>query len=85
MSAIIEPKFRRALLNKHALKSRGLSRTSLAAKCLCSVDALSSYHKGVSTPGGLILGRMAQALSTPKQRITSDWLLSIADLPSRPS
>jgi transcriptional regulator with XRE-family HTH domain len=75
-----EPKFRRGLLDKDSLEARGLSRTTLAAACQCSVDALRGYHKGTSVPGGTILARMAQAFSTPDQLVTSDWLMSTGDL-----
>ena len=53
---------------------RGLTQKELAAKANITESAISYYVKGLRTPSGEILARIAETLST-----TTDYLLGRTD------
>ena len=54
---------------------RGLNQKELSTKTKITESAISYYVKGVRTPSGEILARMAESLST-----TTDYLLGRTDI-----
>lgn len=59
---------------------RGLSQKEVAARTNITESAISYYVKGVRTPSGEILARLAECLST-----TTDYLLGRTDFYDVPS
>lgn len=56
------------------MKEQGLSQKILASRANVTESAMSYYVKGLRTPRGEVLARIAKALNT-----TSDYLLGITD------
>lgn len=56
------------------MKEQGLSQKILASRSNVTESAMSYYVKGLRTPSGEVLARIAKALNT-----TSDYLLGITD------
>ena len=57
------------------MKSKGLSQKDFAKKSSITESAISYYVKGVRTPSGDVLARIAKALGT-----TTDYLLGNTDI-----
>lgn len=70
LDPIIEPRFRFELISHDALEALDMSAGVLARECMCSSSAMVNYQAAVSVPGGLILGRMAQALRRRGSSVT---------------
>lgn len=58
------------------IKSQGFSQKDFAKKANITESAMSYYVKGVRTPSGEVLARIAKALDT-----TADYLLGSTDNP----
>ena len=62
------------------MAARELTQKEVAAKANITESAISYYVKGVRTPSGEILARIAETLST-----TTDYLLGRTDVSAAPS